>query len=129
MKALQVDGRKLIEEREYRHAVHHRGFKQEALALFRGQIAEFAVAVHDRAFISRDGVGSMFECGVDVVDGRLAGFNVERCCFEQDVGLRCLEPIANIAEARIRLQRLAGGCHHAGRNRVERALRLRIEGA
>ena len=71
VKALQVDGRKLIEEREYRHAVHHRGFKQEALALFRGQIAEFTVAVHDRAFISRDGVGSMFECGVDVVDGPL----------------------------------------------------------
>src|ERR1700674_2101036 len=46
----------------------------------------------DRAFVGRDGMGSVFERGADVVDGRLSVFDVEGGSFEHDVGLSGLEP-------------------------------------
>jgi len=47
--------------------------------------------VDDWAFVRRDGVGSVFERGANVVDGRLAGFDVEGGSFEYDVGLGGVE--------------------------------------
>jgi hypothetical protein len=52
-----------------------------------GQVAQFAVGVDDGAFVGGDGVGSVLEGGADVVDGGLAGFDVEGRGFEEDVGL------------------------------------------
>ena len=52
----------------------------------RGQVAQFAVGVDDGAFVGGDGVGSVVECGADVVDGGLAVCHVEGRGFEEDVG-------------------------------------------
>jgi hypothetical protein len=41
-----------------------------------GQIAKFAVGVDDWAFVGGDGMGSVLECGADVIDGGLAVFYV-----------------------------------------------------
>ncbi len=59
----------------------------------RGQVAEFAVGVDDWSFVGGDGVGSVLERGADVIDGGLAGFDVERGGFEEDVGLGCCQPV------------------------------------
>ena len=39
----------------------------------------------DGAFVGRDGVGSMLERGADVIDGWLAGLDVEGGGFEENV--------------------------------------------
>ncbi len=49
-----------------------------------GEIAEFAVGVDDWSFVSGDGVGSVLERGADVIDGGLAGFDVERGGLEYE---------------------------------------------
>jgi len=90
VEALQVNGGHLLEERKNWDAVHDRRFKKEFLALFRRQVAQFAVGVDDRAFVGGDGVGSLIEGGADVVDGRLAVLDVEGCGFEEDIGLGVL---------------------------------------
>jgi hypothetical protein len=94
---LQVNHRELFEEREDGHAVHHGGFEEESLALLCGQVAQFAVGVDDGAFVGGDGVGPVFEGGADVGDCGLAIFNVQRCGFEEDVGLGCRKPVADVA--------------------------------
>ena len=76
--------------------------KRNRLALLRGQVAEFAVGVDDGAFVGGDGVGSVVESGADVVDGGLAVFHVERCGFEEDVGLGGGEPVADVGGRRLR---------------------------
>jgi hypothetical protein len=53
--------------------------------------------VDDGAFVGGDGVGSVVEGGADVVDGGLAGFDVEGCGFEEDVGLGFREPVADVS--------------------------------
>ena len=50
----------------------------------------------NRAFVGGDGVGSVLECGADVIDGGLAGFDIEGCGFEEDIGAGCLQPVADI---------------------------------
>ena len=95
VEALQVDRGELVEERKDGDAVHDRGFEEESFALLRGQVAEFAVGVDDGAFVGGDGVGSVLECGADVVDGGLAVLHVERGGFEEDVGLGGGEPVAD----------------------------------
>ena len=82
MKALQVDGGELVEEREDGDTVHDCRFEEKAFAFSCGQVAELAVGVDDGAFVGSDGVGSMIEGGADVVNGGLAGFNVEGSRFE-----------------------------------------------
>src|ERR1700758_4062437 len=47
----------------------------------------------DRAFVGRDGVGSVFERGADMVDGWLSVFDVERGRFEDDVGTGGVQPV------------------------------------
>ena len=96
MKTLQVDGGELFEERENRHAVHNCGFEEEALALLRGQITEFAVVVDDRTFVGRDGVGSVLEGGADMIDGGPAVLHIERGGFEKDIGLGSGQPVADV---------------------------------
>ena len=49
----------------------------------------------DWAFVGGDGMGSLLECRSDVIDRRLAVFYVERCGFEQDIGLRVFKPGEN----------------------------------
>jgi hypothetical protein len=44
------------------------------------------------AFVGGDGVGSVIECGADVVDGGLAGFDIEGGGFEEDIGAGGLQP-------------------------------------
>jgi hypothetical protein len=92
VEAFQVNRGHLIEERKNRHAVHDRGFEEEFLFARQGQVAEFAVGVDDGAFVGGDSVGSVFERRADVLDGGLAGFDVERCGFEEDVGAGGGEP-------------------------------------
>jgi hypothetical protein len=87
MEALHVNRGQLVEERKNRDAVHDRGFEEKFFAARRGQVSELAVSVDDGAFVGGDGVGSVVEGGADVVDGGLAGFDVEGCSFEEDVGL------------------------------------------
>ena len=58
-----------------------------------GEVAEFAVGVDDWSFVGGDGVGSVSEGGADVIDGGLAGLDVEGCGFEEDVGLGSGEPV------------------------------------
>jgi hypothetical protein len=96
VKSLQVDCWELIEERKDWDAVHYGGFEEEALAAGGGEVAEFAVGVDDGSFVGGDGVGSMIEGGADVVDGGLAGFYVEGCGFEEDIGAGGGEPGANV---------------------------------
>jgi hypothetical protein len=43
--------------------------------------------MNDGAFVGGDGVGSVLEGGVDVVDGGLAVLDVEGSGFEEDVGV------------------------------------------
>ena len=86
-----MDRWELVEERKNRDSIHDRGFEEEALALRGGQVAEFAVGVDDGSFVGGDGVGSVVEGGADVIDGRLAGLDVEGGGFEEDVGLGGLE--------------------------------------
>ena len=61
-----------------------------------GQVAKFAVGVDDWSFVGGDGVGSVVEGGADVVDGGLAGFDVERRGFEENIGAGGSEPVANV---------------------------------
>src|ERR1035438_291737 len=86
VESLQVNRRKLIEQREDGDAVHHRGFEQELFAARGGQIAQLAVGVNDGAFVGGDVVGTVLEGGADVVDGGLAVFHVERSRFEKEGG-------------------------------------------
>ena len=64
--------------------------------------------MEDRAFVRGDGVGSVIEGGADVVYGGLAGFDVEGGGFEEDVGLGCGEPGADVFGG-FRFARLGGG--------------------
>jgi len=41
--------------------------------------------VNNGTFVGGDGVGSMLERSADVINGRLAGFGVERSCLEQNI--------------------------------------------
>jgi hypothetical protein len=93
VEALQADGRELIEEGKNWDAIHHGRLEEEAFAFSFREIAEFAVGVDDGAFVGGDGVGSVLESGADVVDGRLSGFDVERCGFEENVGAGGGEPV------------------------------------
>jgi len=68
------------------------------------QIAKLAVGVDDCPFVGGDGVGSVLESGADVIDGRVAVLDVERCGFEQDVCFGGVEPGANVGNVRMRLQ-------------------------
>jgi hypothetical protein len=92
VKALQMDGRELVEEGKDRDAVHDRGLEEETLAFRCGQIAKFAVSVDDGAFVGGDSVGSVIQGSAYVVDGGLAGFDVEGGGFKQNVGLGFLQP-------------------------------------
>src|ERR1022692_4802567 len=74
VESLQVNRRKLIEQREDGDAVPHRGFEQELFAARGGPIAQLAVGVTDGAFVGGDGVGPWREGGSDGVDGGLAFF-------------------------------------------------------
>jgi hypothetical protein len=100
VKALQVNGGELVEQREDGNAVHYRGFEEETFAASGGQIAQFAVGVNDGAFVGGNGVGSVLEGGADVVDGGLAVFDIERCGFEEDVGAGGGEPFVDRVWAR-----------------------------
>jgi hypothetical protein len=62
------------------------------------EIAELAVGVDDWSFIGGDGVGSVVEGGADMVDGGLAGFDVERRGFEENIGASGGEPVANVCQ-------------------------------
>ena len=115
MKALQVNRGELVEQGENWDAVHDRGFEQEPFSACGGQIAQLAVGMDDRTFVGGDGVGSVLERGADVVDGGLAGFDVERCGFEEDIGAGGGEPFADVlgggkacAKNRLRFRRFAG---------------------
>jgi len=77
--------------------VHHRGFEQKAPAARSGQIAQLAVGMNDGAFVRGDGVGSMFEGGADVVDGGLAGFDVERSGLEENIRASSGQPFPDVA--------------------------------
>ncbi len=92
VKSPQADRGQLMKQREDGDAIHHGGFEEEAFALRGGQIAEFAVGVDDWSFVGGDGVGSVLERGADVIDGRLAGFDVEGGGFEEDIGLGGFQP-------------------------------------
>jgi hypothetical protein len=92
----------LIEERKNWDAIHDGGFEEESSCRARREIAELAVGVDDGAFVGGDGVGSVLEGGADVVDGGLSGFDVERCGFEEDVGLGGGEPGADVGQLLIR---------------------------
>jgi hypothetical protein len=61
--------------------------------------------MHDRTFVGGDGVGAMLERGFEVLDGGLAGLEVERTGFEDYVGAGTVEPFANIARGLCLLQR------------------------
>ena len=61
--------------------------------------------MHDRAFVGGDGVSAMLERGFEVLDGRLAGLDVERTGFENYVGAGTFEPFANIARGLCVLRR------------------------
>src|SRR6267143_3713097 len=52
--------------------------------------------MNDGAFIRRDGVRSVVECGAKVVDGRLTILHVEGCRLEEDIGLGRGQPVADI---------------------------------
>ena len=67
----------LIEERENRDAIHHRGFEKEALVFARGKVAERAISVYDRSLFGCDGVRTIFECGAYVINGRLASLDIQ----------------------------------------------------
>lgn len=96
VKSLQMNRGQFIKQRENRQAIHHRGFKQKALALCGRQVAEFAVGVDDWSFVGGDSVGSVFKRGADVIDRGLAGGDVERSSFEEDVGLGGLQPVSDV---------------------------------
>ena len=51
-------------------------------------------------------MGTMVERGTDVVDSGLAGFDVERCGFKEDIGLSFREPGMNVAGIVGRIQML-----------------------
>ena len=83
----------------------------------------------DGSFVGGDGVGSVLERGADVIDGGLAGFDVERGGFEEDVGLGGFEPLADICRRFWPDSRLLAGsgrplqhkpCHrdHPGRRSI-----------
>ena len=101
----------MIEQREDGDAIHHGGFEQEAFALRGGQVAEFAVGVDNWAFVGGNGVGSVLECGADVIDGGLASFYVEGGGFEEDIGAGRREPVADVARLHI------GSPAYSGRGR------------
>jgi hypothetical protein len=61
--------------------------------------------MHDRAFVGGDRVGAMLERGFEVLDGGLAGLEVERTGFENYVGAGTFEPFANIARGLCVLRR------------------------
>ena len=96
MESLQVNDGQFMEEREDGDAIHHGGFEEEAFAAGGGEIAEFAVGVDDWAFVGSDGVGSVVEGGADVIDGGLAGFDVEGGGFEENVGAGGFQPGADV---------------------------------
>ena len=75
-----------MKQREDGDAIHDGGFEEEALVVGGGEVAEFAVGVDDGALVGGDGVGSVGEGGADVIDGGLAGLDIERGGFEEDVG-------------------------------------------
>jgi hypothetical protein len=52
--------------------------------------------VDDGAFVGGDGVGSVLEGGADVLDGGLAGLDVEGRGFEEDVGTGGGEPAFDV---------------------------------
>ena len=84
--------------------------KRNRLAAGGGQVAQFAVGVDDGAFVGGDGVGSVLEGGADVVDGGLAGFDVEGRGFEEDVGAGGGEPVADVGgHLRMDASRLLSG--------------------
>ena len=97
MEALHVNRGQLVEERKNWDAVHDGGFEEEFLSAGGGQVAQFTEGVDDGAFVSGDGVGSVFEGGADVVGGGLAGFDVEGRGFEEDVGLGFCQPVADVS--------------------------------
>jgi hypothetical protein len=101
--------------------------KRKFLAARGGEVAQLAVGVNDGAFVGGDGVGSVLEGGADVVDGGLAIFHVERCGFEEDVGLGGGEPGADVVDVsglagergRIRCWHFAGKSARATLVRVD----------
>jgi len=108
MKALQVDGGELVEEREDRDAIHHGRLEEEAFAFTGSEVAEFGVGVDDGALVRGDGVSSVVESGADVVDGGLAILDAEGGGFEENVGLGGGEPGTNVG-IRIVTRHFAGG--------------------
>ena len=56
--------------------------------------------MNDGAFVGGDGVGSVLECGADMVECGLSGLDVERCGFEQDIGAGRCQPVADVAGMR-----------------------------
>src|SRR5579885_2112899 len=50
-----------------RHAIEDGGFEQKAAPALRGQVAQFAIGVHDRALVGGDGVGAVLEGEAQVV--------------------------------------------------------------
>ncbi len=90
-------GGQLVEQREDGYTVHHSGFEQEPLAARGSQVAQLAVGMNDGAFVGGDGVGSVLECSADMVDGGLAGFDVERSRFEQNISAGGGQPFASVA--------------------------------
>jgi cobalamin biosynthesis protein CbiD len=53
--------------------------------------------MNDGAFVGGDGMGSVFERGVNVVDGGLAVLYVERSRFEKNISLCRREPLTDVS--------------------------------
>ena len=58
------------------HPVDFVGGGDDRVGVLGGKVAEIAVGVDNWSFVGGDGVGSVVECGADVIDGRLARFYV-----------------------------------------------------
>lgn len=65
-----------------------------------GEFAEVAIGVDDGAFVGADGVSAGFERRFDVLDSGMAVVPVKGAGFEKNVGLRSMEPFANICGLR-----------------------------
>jgi len=86
-------GQRVAKKREDGDAVHDGRFEEEALPTAGCEIAQLSIGMDDGAFVGGDGVGSVFERLANMVDRRLAGFDVEGSGFEDDVGLGGDEPV------------------------------------
>jgi hypothetical protein len=66
-------------------------------AFFLSERGKFAEGVDDRTLIRGDGVGTVLECGGEMLHGGLAGVRIERASFKENIGLGALQPFVDIS--------------------------------